>query len=130
MADFFKGLTDQYGRGIEKKQLTEEIAGPSITGVRSPIAGYPADGLNPQRLASILREADQGDPLRYLELAETIEERDLHYLGVLGTRRRSVAQLDISVDAASDAAARREDRGHGPRLAAERRAAGRAVSYS
>ena len=102
MAGFFKGLTDQYGQPIEKKLLTEEIAGPSITGVRSPITGYPADGLNPQRLASILREADRGDPLRYLELAETIEERDLHYVGVLGTRRRSVAQLDISVDAASD----------------------------
>ena len=45
--------------------------------MRSPIAGYPADGLNPQRLASILREPDQGDPLRYLELAETSSERDL-----------------------------------------------------
>lgn len=103
MADFFKGVTDQYGRAIEKKLLTSEIAGPSITGVRSPITGYPGDGLNPQRLASILREADQGDPVRYLELAETIEERDPHYLGIMGTRKRSVSQLEVTVEPASDA---------------------------
>ena len=31
-----------------------------------------------------------------------IEERDPHYLGVLGTRRRSVSQIEITVEAASD----------------------------
>lgn len=90
-------LLDQYGRPIEHKVLTEEIAAPTIGGVRSPMSGYPADGLNPIRLATILREADAGDPVRFLELAETIEERDLHYLGVLGTRKRSVSQIDITV---------------------------------
>lgn len=98
-------ILDQWGRAIERKVLTEEIAGPTTTGVRSPLTGYPGDGLNPGRLATILREADAGDPLRYLELAETIEERDLHYAGVLGTRKRAVSQLEITVDAASDAAA-------------------------
>ena len=97
-----QALLDQWGRPIERRSLTQEIAAPTIGGVRSPITGYPGDGLNPARLATILREADQGDPLRYLELAETIEERDLHYVGVLGTRRRSVAQIEISVEAASD----------------------------
>ncbi|WP_163266475.1 DUF935 domain-containing protein [Chelativorans alearense] len=102
MPEFYRGLTDANGRPIEKRTLTEEIAAPTTTGVRSPITGYPGDGLTPDRLARILREADQGGPLRYLELAETIEERDLHYVGVLGTRRRSVSQIDITVDAASD----------------------------
>jgi phage gp29-like protein len=97
-------ILDQWGRPIERRTLTQEVAAATVTGVRSPITGYPGDGLDPVRLATILREADQGDPLRYLELAETIEERDLHYVGVLGTRRRSVAQIEISVDAASDAA--------------------------
>ncbi|MBN8955715.1 MAG: DUF935 domain-containing protein [Rhizobiales bacterium] len=95
-------LYDQFGRPIERDVLKQSIAGPTIAGVRSPYSGYPGDGLNPRRLASILREADAGDPLRYLELAEQIEERDLHYVGVLGTRKRSVTQLDITVDAASD----------------------------
>ena len=96
------GLVDQYGRPIEKAVLTQQLAGPSITSVRSPMTGYPGDGLNPRRLASLLREADAGEPLRYLELAEQIEERDLHYAGVLGTRKRSVSQLEVLVDAAGD----------------------------
>lgn len=95
-------LVDQYGRPLRRELLQEEIAGPTVTGVRSPIAGYPADGMNPTRLANLLREADQGEPLSYFELAEQIEERDLHYVGVLGTRKRSVAQIDITVEAASD----------------------------
>jgi phage gp29-like protein len=96
-------LVDLHGRPLRKEVLTREIAGPTVGGVRSPIAGYPADGLNPVRLAQILRSADMGDPQRYFELAETIEERDPHYVGVLGTRKRSVSQIDVSVIAASDA---------------------------
>jgi phage gp29-like protein len=97
-------LLDQWGNPVQRATLTAEVAAPTLGGVRSPLTGYPADGLNPQRLAAILREADGGDPVRYLELAETIEERDPHYLAVLGTRRRGVSQLDITVEAASDAA--------------------------
>ena len=95
-------ILDAFGRPIRVEKLSGEVAAPTIGGARSPISGYPADGLTPVTLATILREADAGDALRYLELAETIEERDAHYLGVIGTRRRSVAQLDISVEAASE----------------------------
>ncbi|MDE0901205.1 MAG: DUF935 domain-containing protein [Erythrobacter sp.] len=97
-------LVDQWGNPLRKAVLTREVAGPTLAGVRQPIAGYPADGLNPVRLANILREADQGEPLSYFELAEQIEERDLHYVGVLGTRKRAVSQLDITVEPASDSA--------------------------
>ncbi|WP_233587002.1 DUF935 domain-containing protein [Pseudorhodobacter sp. E13] len=97
-------LLDRWGNPVNRNKLTEEIAAPTLTGVRSPLTGYPGDGLNPVILAQMLREADAGNPIRYLELAETIEERDLHYLGVLGTRRRSVTQIDITVEAASDSA--------------------------
>lgn len=100
MADY--QLVDPQGRPVRKSDLTMEIAAATIGGVRSPITGYPADGLNPVILAEILREADVGNALRYLELAETIEERDAHYIGVLGTRRRSVSQIEVTVDAASD----------------------------
>ncbi|MBW4984749.1 DUF935 domain-containing protein [Mameliella sp. CS4] len=97
-------LVDQWGRPVRRRELTREVAGPSLTGVRSPLTGYPGDGLDPRRLANILREADEGHPERQLELAEAMEERDLHYVGVLGTRKRSVTQLDITVeDASSDA---------------------------
>ncbi len=97
-------LLDRWGRPLERKVLTTEVAAATLGGVRSPLSGYPADGLHPVRLAQILREADAGDPLRYLELAETIEERDPHYLAVISTRKRSVAQIDVTVEAASDEA--------------------------
>ncbi|UFZ05499.1 DUF935 domain-containing protein [Bradyrhizobium ontarionense] len=102
MATAVSPIVDQFGRPIQRELLTREVAGPRIGGVRSPVSGYPADGLDPIRLANILRAADAGDPLRFFELAELIEERDLHYAGVLGTRKRSVSQLDIQVDAAED----------------------------
>lgn len=97
-------LVDHRGQPLRREVMTREVAAPTLGGVRSPFAGYPADGLNPVRLARILRSADMGDPLSYFELAEQIEERDPHYAGVLGTRKRSVAQIDVSVDAASDSA--------------------------
>ncbi|RXF75071.1 DUF935 domain-containing protein [Hansschlegelia zhihuaiae] len=95
-------LVDAYGRPLRRERLVGEKAGPTLTGVRSVLTGYPGDGLTPGRVAGILRAADQGDPLRYLELAEAVEERDLHYVGVLGTRKRSVSQLDVTIDAAAD----------------------------
>ncbi len=66
------------------------------------VLGASADGLTPARLASIHRAAANGNALAWLELAEDIEERDPHYLSVLGTRRRAIAQLPINVEAASD----------------------------
>lgn len=101
-------ILDSRGMPMKRVELREEIGGASIGGVRQPTTGYPGDGLTPVRLASILKEADQGDPVRFLELAEAIEERDPHLIGVLGTRKRSVAQLEISVeDAGSDAASKK-----------------------
>ena len=90
------------GQPIDRSKLKAEIATAKIGTVRSPMSGYPADGMNPARLAMILREADAGHPIRMMELFELIEERDAHYVGVLGTRRRSVSQIPITVEAASD----------------------------
>lgn len=104
MPEFYQGLVDARGQPIAKQQLTEEVAAATLSGVRQPLTSYPGDGLNPVRLAAILREADAGDPIRMLELAETIEERDLHLVGVLGTRRRSVSQLEVTVEPGDDSA--------------------------
>lgn len=102
MADFYKGITDHRGRPIEKKRLTETVAAASFGGVRSPLSDYPGDGLTPPILSAILKEADQGYPRRFYEIAETIEERDLHYAAVLGVRKRSVSQLEIVIEDGSD----------------------------
>ena len=96
-------ILDHRERPIELDVLTEEVAGPSVTGVRSILSTHPATGIEPERLAAILREAEvPGGASDYLELAEEMEERYLHYLGVLQTRRRAVAQIGVEILPASD----------------------------
>jgi len=102
MAEFYNGLVDYRGQPIRKAELTEEQAGPTTRGVRQHWGDHPANGLTPGRLANILRESIEGDPLRYLELAEDMEERHEHYAAVLSTRKLQVAGLEITVEAASE----------------------------
>lgn len=97
-------LLDQFGNAIDTKRLLQEEAAPSLIGTRQVVSNHPSRGLTPERLASILLQAEEGDSQRYFELGEDMEEKDLHYLGVLGTRKRAVSQLELSVEAASDAA--------------------------
>ncbi|MCR9122993.1 MAG: DUF935 domain-containing protein [Phyllobacteriaceae bacterium] len=97
-----KSPRDAGGMAVPPKTLTTEVATPTVGAVRQPISGHPAEGLTPARLAMIHRAAATGDPELYFELAEDIEERDLHYAGVMATRKRSVAQLPITVTEASD----------------------------
>ena len=99
-------LLDHRGRPVEFDALEEEVAGPSTTGVRSILSTHPASGITPERMAAILREAETpGNAAAYLELAEEMEEKHLHYLGVLQTRRRAVAQIGVEILPASDSAA-------------------------
>ena len=99
-------ILDHLGRPIERRTLTEEVAGASVTGVRSILSTHPATGISPERMASILREAETpGGASDYLELAEEMEERYLHYLGVLQTRRRAVVQIGVEILPASDSPA-------------------------
>ena len=65
---------------------------------------HPSVGLTPEKLIAIQREAEAGDPYLYLELAEEMEEKDLHYLAVIGTRKQAVAGAELIVTAASEAA--------------------------
>lgn len=63
-------------------------------GYRSTDSSGIAKGLTPAKIATYLQEADQGFPARLCELLEEIEDRDPHLVGVLGTRKRAVANLD------------------------------------
>lgn len=95
-------LVDAYGRPVEVERLKEAQAAPTLAGVRNIYSTlHPETGMTPERLTAILRTAEIGDPWLYLELAEAMEEKDLHYLSVLGTRKHAVAGLEISVQAAS-----------------------------
>ncbi|HUY28520.1 MAG TPA: DUF935 domain-containing protein [Candidatus Binataceae bacterium] len=98
-------LYDAYGREVDTERLRTAQAAPTMAGIRNIFSVmHPSAGLTPERLASILREAEFGDPFLYLELAEEMEEKDLHYLAVLGTRKQAVAGLDLIVEAATSSA--------------------------
>ena len=95
-------ILDQFGYPMKKSELLSEQATPQITGVRNLVSTRQTIGLDPAKLARIMRDADEGDMTAYLELAEELEEKDTHYIAVLGTRKRAVAQLEISVEPASE----------------------------
>lgn len=82
--------------------LEEETMGPQAAGVRRIESGHPAQGLNPIKLAGILQGAETGDATRYLEMAEEMEEKDLHYAAVIGVRKRGIRAMNLIVEAASE----------------------------
>ena len=92
------------GLPIDRSRLKQEQAAPGIASIRQVISGHPSKGITPERLARLMLEAEQGNATAYLELLEDIEEKEPHYLGVLGKRKRAVAQLDMVVSAASNSA--------------------------
>lgn len=102
-------IYDQYGRPVssekpatKKADLLREYAGPTTTGIRSWHHTLNTSGITPQQLGSMMRRADEGDMTSYLELAEQIEEKDAHYLSVIGTRKRTVAGMEITVEPSGD----------------------------
>lgn len=99
-------IYDAYGRKVDTRTLLQrDKAAPTVIGVRSPWYDPVADGMTPLGLSYVLRDAAEGDTMQYLTLAEEMEERDLHYSSVLGTRRMAVKQLPVYVDAVDDSAA-------------------------
>ena len=94
-------ILDSYGRPIETPKRPDE-GRVAMMSVRDRWATYPSRGLTPQRLASILQVADEGDVARQAELFQEMEEKDCHLASVLGTRKGAVLSLPWSVQAASD----------------------------
>jgi phage gp29-like protein len=101
-------LYDHLGRPVDLGALKREHAEATVTGVRSPFRESVASTLNPRRLARLLRAADEGDTESFLILAEEMEERELHYRSVLGTRKLAVSGAPVQVDAAGDDARSKE----------------------
>jgi phage gp29-like protein len=59
--------------------------------------------ITPERLADILNNVKRGEcPAEYLELAQDIELKDLHYRSVLSTRKDAITGLEIKVVPASE----------------------------
>lgn len=64
---------------------------------------YPSKGLTPERLASLLREADGGDIYRQMELFEEMLEKDGHLQSLFQARRLAVSRRNYSIIPASPA---------------------------
>lgn len=90
------------GLPIRRDTLMQELAAPTLAGVRSAWNDGIAARLTPVRLAQILKAADQGDGHDFLTLAEEMEERETQYGTVLAVRKRAVQGLEIQIEAASD----------------------------
>lgn len=88
----------------EKKNLGTEQAFAVTYTNRTPWADFSIlNRLSPEKLASILRDVRSGEcPAEYLELAQDMEMRDLHYRSVLSTRKDAVCGLEIKIEPASD----------------------------
>jgi len=99
-------LYDPHGNKIDRGRLRDEESAPSLRSIRQVISNSPSAGLTPQRLANILRSADRGDPYSQCELFEDMEEKDLHLSSIMGTRKRAVTGLEITVKAPDNANAR------------------------
>ncbi|KGB22913.1 DUF935 domain-containing protein [Acetobacter pomorum] len=94
-------LLDQYGKPIQLSTLRQDVAGPTVLGSRSAISTLSMEWVNPAMVGDMLRAASDGDSQQWQEFCSLIEQKDLHYLGVLSTRKRTISQLPISVEAAS-----------------------------
>lgn len=95
-------LVDHNGNPINTGQLKRREAVAQPWGVRKAHSQYNLTGLDPARLARILRQAEEGDASAYLELAEDMEEKYLHYAAQIATRKRAIKGLEWDNDPASE----------------------------
>ena len=96
-------IVDQFGKPVDGRSMRRpEMREISAVQVRDRWSSYPSGGLTPQRLASILRAADNGDMLRQAELFEEMEEKDAHLSSQFQIRKLAVQGLDWEITPWSD----------------------------
>lgn len=94
-------LYDQFGREIRMTKVPEKrplAAAPVLDSWRE----YVCAGLTPQRLTTLLKEADAGDVRRQAELFDQMEEKDAHLLGESEKRRNAILDVEFTTTPASE----------------------------
>jgi phage gp29-like protein len=94
-------LYDQFGREIKKQKAPEKRA-LAVAPILDSFRDYVTDGLTPERLATIFKEADGGNVSRQAALFEQLEEKDGHLLCERDKRKNIILDLDFEVEPASD----------------------------
>ena len=95
-------IVDQYGRPYKDAKTVKPREFLAVAPINDSFRDYVADGLSPEKLAAIFRQADGGDMRSQAELFETIEERDAHVLCERDKRRNAIIDLDSKVEPATD----------------------------
>ena len=95
-------LVDSQGRKVDTGPLKDELAGPTLVGLRTPWWPSVANILDPATLGAVLTEMDMGNQIQYMVLAYEVEERWPHFFSVLSTRKLAVSGLTLSIEAATD----------------------------
>jgi len=96
-------LCDQFGREVkvEKRPETREVA---VATVRDRWSSYPSQGLTPEKLTTLFKQADAGDVYSQAEMFEEMEEKDTHLFSQFQTRKNAVLGLEYDVQPHSDSA--------------------------
>lgn len=101
-------LVDQFGQPITSSAVDSPQTS-KLAMLHRSVAGHPARGLTPQRLNTLLLDAEQGNLIAQHELFADMEERDAHLFAELSKRKRAVIKLDWSIKAPRNASKSEED---------------------
>ena len=97
-------ILDQFGDPIDTGALQEPQTS-RIAQLANSFLTPMLDNLTPARLASVLRNADNGDLMSQHRLFADMEERDPHLLAEMGKRKLALLNLDWDIVPPRDASA-------------------------
>jgi phage gp29-like protein len=86
-------ILDHHGEPIDLSALREPQTA-RVVHLAREFEQHPSKGLTPARLEAILRQAETGDLVRQLDLADDMEERDAHLYAELHKRKGAITVLD------------------------------------
>ena len=89
-------ILDQFGQAISLSDIAEPQTA-SLGPIINRYLDSALDGLTPARLATILREADNGDLMAQHRLFSDMEGRDAQILAEMGKRKNALAGIDWSI---------------------------------
>lgn len=90
-------ILDHNGQPIQMAAIREPQSA-RVAHLQGEFDEHPARGLTPARLARIMVDAEEGDLVPQLELADDMEERDGHLYAELSKRRGALTLLDWSIE--------------------------------
>lgn len=89
-------IVDVNGSPIERRALSEPQTA-QLAWLQYSYEEHPARGLNPQRLARILEDAERGHLIAQSDLFTDMEEKDPHIFAEMSKRKRVLLTLDWDV---------------------------------